>query len=78
MPDERQQRQYEDWSPPAPLNPHGRWHWDRNLGWVWRPDYNMHITDRYSPFYYPSDDEIWDWMCRGWTDYTMRHGFPNL
>ena len=73
-----QRGQHEDWTPPAPLNPHGRWIWNRQTGWVWRPRYDMQITDPYSPFYYPSDEEIWEWMTNGWNDFTMRHGFPNL
>ena len=26
---------------PSPLNPHGRWIWDRYLATVWRPDYDI-------------------------------------
>ena len=66
------------WIEPPPLNQYGRWQWDYKNGWVWRPYYDHNVTNIYSPVYYPSDEEIWEWMERGWNDFTMRHGIVNL
>lgn len=66
------------WLEPPRLNDFGRWRWDYQNGWVWRPDYDLNITNPYHPCYYASDDEIWEWMERGWNDFTMRHGIVNL
>ena len=66
------------WISPPPLNQYGRWQWHYQNGWVWRPYYDHNVTNIYSPVYYPSDDEVWEWMERGWNDFTMRHGIVNL
>ena len=31
--------------------------------------------DPYAPLYWPSDEELWEWLQNGWIDHTMRFGF---
>ena len=57
----------------------GRWRWSRiNRDWEWEQNYDPNETNWYSPNFRPNDDELLEWLGRGWIDHTNRFGFRSM